>query len=279
MDSNIVSTNDESAGRHRVGAVRFFNARPLTYGLEKRPDIELQLKEPAQLGEALVEGTIEVGMVPSIDYQLCQKELTIIPVGAIGSREEVLTVRVFSQIPLEEIDHLACDTSSHTSVVLVQIIWQLCYGRKLTVEPLKNDIQSEAAILLIGDKVIPQLGQWRYELDLGRAWSKLTELPFVYAVWAVLAGTQTDELTNILLGASRQGQRNIDDIVNCFAGGHGFDHELGHKYFTDNIIFDFGPAQQQALKHFYQLAFQMGLIPELRPLRLAEVTVGSESHN
>jgi chorismate dehydratase len=268
MNNTTQNHQEKSDGRYRVGAVSFFNARPLIYGLDGHPRVLLQPKVPAQLGRDLNSGAIDVGLVPSIDYQTSRSDWLILPIAAIGSEGEVLTVRVFSKQPLDEIDCLACDTDSHTSVVLARIIWHLRYGRSLTVKPLR-DIESEKAILLIGDKVLGQLGSWPYELDLGAAWARLTSLPFVYAFWAVPTETETnaDVLAGILQRACRDGIAHIDEIIERYAGQHGFDDEIARRYFADNLVFDFGTRQRQGLTRFYELAYQLQLVPQQRPLR------------
>ena len=270
MNNTPQNYQEEADGRYRVGAVSFFNARPLIYGLDGHSRVLLQPKVPAQLGRDLNSGAIDVGLVPSIDYQTSRSDWLILPIAGIGSQGEVLTVRVFSQQPLDEIDCLACDTDSHTSVVLARIIWHLRYGRSLAVKPLR-DIESEPAILLIGDKVLGQLGRWPHELDLGAAWTQLTSLPFVYAFWVVPTETETETntgvLTEILQRTCREGMAHIDEIIERYAGQHGFDDEIARRYFADNLVFDFGVRQQQGLTRFYELAYQLQLVPHQRPLR------------
>ena len=270
---NHLEEQEEADNRYRVGAVSFFNARPLIYGLDGCPRVLLQPKVPAQLGLDLDSGTIDVGLVPSIDYQTSRSDWLILPIAAIGSEGEVLTVRVFSQQPLDEIDSLACDTDSHTSVALARIIWHLRYSRSLAVKPLR-DIESESAILLIGDKVLGQLGRWPHELDLGSAWTELTLLPFVYAFWAVPFGVNADVLAGILQRTCREGMANIDDIIERYAGQHGFDDDIARRYFADNLVFDFGTRQRQGLTRFYELAYQLQLVPQQRPLRFFPSSMG-----
>ncbi len=275
MNNTLQNHQEKVYGRYRVGAVSFFNARPLIYGLDTHSRVLLQQKVPAQLGRDLDSGDIDVGLVPSIDYQVSRKDWLILPIAAIGSEGEVLTVRVFSRQPLDKVDCLTCDTDSHTSVALARIIWHLQYGRSLTVKPLK-DIKSEPAVLLIGDKVLGQLGRWPYELDLGETWTRLTSLPFVYAFWAVPTETETnaDVLAGILQRTCREGMANIDEIIERYAGQHGFDDEIARRYFADNIVFDFGTRQQQALTRFYELAYQLQLVSQQRPLRFYPSSMG-----
>lgn len=263
----------------RIGAVSFFNARPLIYELERHPQVQLTRIAPAKLPEAVNAGRLDTALVPSIDYQY-NNDWIILPVAAIASHGPVLTVRLFSRKPPETIHTLACDPDSHTSVTLARIIWQLKFHRRLEIIPLPSQLDSADAILLIGDKVLPQLDRWPYQLDLGQAWTELTQLPFVYAFWVVNARTKNlcEPLLKILRQAYQQGIANLDTIIDRYAGEHGFDTILARKYFSQNIEFEFGPLQQQGLKTFYELAYQHKLVPNLRPLRLypfADVSTGS----
>ncbi|MCF7958080.1 MAG: menaquinone biosynthesis protein [Phycisphaerae bacterium] len=255
---------------YRLGVVRFFNARPLIYGLQNSPGVELWPAVPADLGEKLDAGAIDVALVPSIDYQLSKKNWEIMPAGAIGSLGEVLTVRVFSIGATAKIKRLICDTDSHTSVMLARIIWKLRYGREVEIirgraNQITNEaLETDTGVLLIGDKVLGHLRKWPYELDLGQAWDEMTGLPFVYAFWAVREGFGSSGLAGVLKKAWQEGMGKIDQVVDQYADRHGFTAEVAKRYLTENICFDFGPAQQQGLQRFYQLAYESGYIPQLK---------------
>lgn len=265
---------------YRVGAISYFNTRPLIYQLDQHRQVELTRVVPAELARAINSQAVHTGLVPSIDYQIAGADWLILPVAAIASFGSVLTIRIFSQIPLERIRSLACDPDSHTSVVLAQILWRLQFQRRVQIVPLPSDIRSAEAVLLIGDKVLAQLDYWAYQLDLGEAWTEFTDLPFVCAFWAVKneGKNHWDELVAILQGAYRSGIDHLKEIVSRYAEEHGFDKSLAYQYLTQNIKFAFGPAQQQGLEKFYELAYQFELIPTLRPLQLypyAEISVSS----
>ena len=254
--------------RFHVGVVSFFNARPLIYGLEKDHRLVLQHQVPARLPEGIDRGEFDTALVPSIDYQRPQSHWCILPAGVIASPGDVLTVRVFSQVPFEKITCLACDTDSHTSVVLAQIIWHMRFAQRLQIRPLVGATDTETAVLLIGDKVIPELPRWRFQLDLGQAWTELTNLPFVYAFWAAPVGKNIDPLPAILQQACRQGLKNIESVVEQYASQHGFPNELGLTYFTRNLSYHLGPREKAALEKFYSIAHELGLTKCRRPLRI-----------
>ena len=254
----------------RIGTVPFFNALPLTFGLDERTDVILRRLPPAQLAAALDADCLDAALVPAIDYQHAAHPWSILPVGAIGSRGPVLTVQVFSRCPLDRITTLAVDTDSHTSVALAQIIWRLHYGCPLQTTLLDTNDALPDAVLLIGDKVLAQNGQWPHQLDLGAAWHELTRLPFVYAFWAVRHPRHAHRITVILEEARREGMRRLDSIISRHARAHGFDRQLAHPYFTQNICYDMGSDQMQGLNRFYQLAHDLGLTSALRKLFLPD---------
>ncbi len=258
----------ERAGRFRVGAVRFFNARPLIYRLDQDERVELVREVPARLAEALAERRVDTALLPSIDYQRTGADWLILPVSVIGSCGKVLTVRIFSRIPLERVAKIYCDTDSHTSVVLARILWRGLYGRELAVEPLADRAEEGESVLLIGDKVLPQLGgDWAYQLDLGGAWTQWTGLPFVYAFWALAEKENSDLLVQILREAFADGMRNLDTIIDRYGPEHGFSRAAGRKYFAKNIRFEFGERERAGLSRFYELAYQLKLTERNRVMR------------
>src|SRR5258706_1058516 len=53
----------------RVGSVSFLNAKPLIHGLESAKDVNLSLAVPSRLLEGLRQGSLDVALLPVIDYQ------------------------------------------------------------------------------------------------------------------------------------------------------------------------------------------------------------------
>ncbi len=252
---------------YKVGVVSFFNARPLIWGLADEQRVELCPAVPSALAAGLDSGEYGAALVPSIDYQRSSKPWRILPEGIIGSRGEVLTVRVFSRTPLKEVEEVACDVDSHTSVALLEVVWRLRYKKDIKVIPCSASPAGYDTVMLIGDKVLCHLGWWDYEIDLGQLWTELTGLPFAYAFWAVPDGVDNDELVGILADAYRQGLKKRDLIADTYGGEHGFTSERGQEYFRRNICYDFDDEMRQGLARFYELAHEMGIIPHNREMR------------
>jgi len=116
----------------RLGAVAYLNARPLVYGLEIRTDLfALRFDVPSKCAALLHEGSIDLGMIPSIEY-LQSDAYRIVPDLAIVSRGAVASVALFTTRPVRDVRSIAMDSSSRTSVALVRI---LCGAARCSFRP------------------------------------------------------------------------------------------------------------------------------------------------
>jgi chorismate dehydratase len=247
-----------------VGCVSFFNSKPLIYGLETEPGIQLSLDVPSRLLAGLAEKRFDVALLPVIDYQKLDG-LTILPAGGIGCRGPTLTVRIFSPAPIERITTLACDGDSHTSVALARILLAERYGIRPEFVPLGGPGgQTDGpgvARLLIGDKVVcAEPAGFPHQLDLGEAWNRWTGLPFVFAVWMARQGVEIGTLPARLEKAKRAGVSHIEDLIERFALPAGWPAETARKYLTEYLQYDIGDEQLAAIRLFHMLAHRHGLI-------------------
>ncbi len=104
-------------------------------------------------------GEVQAGLMSVVDYQMCERELVLVPAGMIGCDGATLTVRLFSKVPAREIRVVHGDTDSHTSVMLAEVILRERYGVGAKVVPLersgdRSQRSGPETMLLIGDKVV-----------------------------------------------------------------------------------------------------------------------------
>lgn len=256
----------------RIGCVSFLNAKPLIYGLETDARVALTLDVPSRLLDGLRDRRFDVALLPVIDYQR-MPGLRLLSSGGIGCDGPTLTVRIFSQVPIEQIRSLACDPDSHTSVALARVILNGQYGLRPEFTGLGNasaPCDPKAARLLIGDKVVrDEPTGYPYQLDLGEAWKRWTGLPFVFAAWMAVPDVDLGDLPARLEVARRRGLEHVDEIVAMHAGPHGWPDDVAHKYLTEYLQFDVGKQQMAAITHFHQLAAESGIVPSpARPLEV-----------
>jgi len=251
---------------HRLGAVSFLNAKPLTAGLDGDPSIELLFDVPSRLPELLDSFRVDAALVPVIDLVQGGRSWQIISDACIGCDGETLTVRVFSRVPAGQIRTLHVDGDSHTSVALARIIWRELYGVTLDVVPLRGTetVADCEAILLIGDKVVNhKLLDYEIETDLGSAWKSLTSLPFVFACWAAHRDAPTDvaALAARLSAARDAGVAAAKMIAADFGPGLGWPVRLAERYLTARLKFNLGPRQREGLARFLDLAKRYEIVP------------------
>jgi chorismate dehydratase len=203
----------------RLGAVDYLNARPLVYGLELKTDLfSLRFDVPSKCAALLHEGSIDVGMIPSIEY-VRGRDYRIVPGLGIISDGPVASVALFTTRPVDAIRTIAADTSSRTSNALLRILCVERFGIDPDFQPMPPDAEAMLhrcdAALLIGDPALfldhQRLGATK--IDLGEEWKALTALPFVWAFWAGRRDALSGEALNALIAARDRGVAASDDVA------------------------------------------------------------------
>jgi chorismate dehydratase len=261
----------------RVGAVRYLNARPLTYCLgEFAPRAELAIDVPSRLSESLERGELDVAMIPSIDY-FRRPDYKVISNACIACRGAVRSVRLFSRVPFEKIGTLALDEGSRTSAALVRIILKDEFGLDPSVETLPIGAAAADspadAVLVIGDRGIASpLDSFTYVRDLGEHWAQTTGLPFVFAMWIARAGIDLHGFDAELSRARDEGVKRIPEIARLEAEEGWISARDCLVYLRDHLHFYFGDEQRRGLELFYHRARQMGFIPRETNIELQYAT-------
>ncbi len=260
----------------RIGCVNYLNTVPLIEGLDDLREAELVKAVPSNLIPLLENDEVDVALVSLVDAAKSAVPMSILPCGMIGSDGPTLTVRLYSQVPIDQITSVHADTDSHTSVVLCRLLLAEMYG----LEPRIIDYDAREQIpiaqgapaddptggqwpetmLLIGDKVVtgsPPAVRYPHQLDLGEAWKELTGLPFVYAVWMCRSDRASDPkiaAATVLLDRQRRHNRTrIDAIVSAQAPTHRWPVDLARKYIGSCLLYDYNDRAQEAATRFIEM--------------------------
>jgi chorismate dehydratase len=250
----------------RVGAVNYLNTKPLVYGMERiAPQAELSFDLPSRLADQLAAGQLDVALIPSIEF-FQDPSYTIVSDACIGCRGPVLSVKLFSRLPVTQIRTLALDEGSRTSAALVQILLAERFGLHPRLQPLAiGDTLADTAadaVLLIGDRAIHSPpGRFAEVWDLGDEWCRWAELPFVFAMWTARAGVDLQGVDAALGEARDLGVAHLPQIAEAEAPALGLTVPQCLSYLRDHLYFYLGTREQQGLELFQQRAAGLGLAP------------------
>ncbi len=246
--------------KFRIGSVKYLNAVPLTRGIEG----EIVFATPAQLAEMLRRDELDAALV-SITEVLLNDRYDILDGIAIASLGEVYSVLLAHRKPLEEAAEIFCDTASLTSVNLLKVLLaeKNLFPRFVPLENYAAAAEKDF-VLLIGDRAIdfqraPHIHQI---FDLGFAWHELTNLPFVYAVWALRRGIENKELRQELRDAKRFGMETLDGIIET---REEYDEDFRRDYFEWNIHFHLAEDEKRGIAKFCELLRKHNLGPVFEP--------------
>ena len=86
------------------------------------------------------------------------------------------------------------------------------------------------------------------------------------AEFAAAQRLDAKQLYSHLERAKQAGVQNIERIVRDHAIPRGWPAELARKYLTENLRYDVGPREIEAIRRFHDLAADEGIIPTVREL-------------
>lgn len=256
----------------RLGAVKYLNARPLTWALDRFDGAwQIRYDVPSVCAELLHSGEVDLGLVPSIEY-LSAADYRLVPGIGITSCGPVRSVALFSRVAIEAIRTVALDTSSRTSVALLKVLCRHRFGIDPEFVPhgpqLDVMARTHDAGLLIGDPALDAdyaaLGLEK--IDLGAEWTAMTGLPFVYAAWTGRPAAVDAERVRALQDAQAAGIRATETIAAEYGQGDRRAADRAAEYLRHNVKYGLGPAEVAGLQRFLDCAAELGLAPRRRSL-------------
>ena len=241
--------------RWRIGAVSYLNTRPLLLGMEHTPfkdRIELIKSYPAKIAQELLDGTIDIGLVPVAIMPLLTNP-QIVSKYVIGTEGEVASVALFSQVPMEQIERVYLDYQSRTSVALAKVLLAQYWNKNVefiaATEGYIDQISGTTAGVIIGDRALASLDQFDHIYDLGLTWKQHTGLPFVFAAWVANKPIPADFIEAFDV-ANGYGLTHLDEVIALIPASEQV-YDL-HKYYTENISYELTQEKRKGLDKFLE---------------------------
>jgi chorismate dehydratase len=252
----------------RIGSVPYLNAKPLLWGLDRDPAVDLTLRPPARLVPLMERGSLDAALLPSIEC--LRLGLVHVPDIGIASPGRTDSVLLHLKRPMRRVRRVALDRNSRTTNALARILLERRYGlnpKYVTHDPDgKTDFRKKASIdaaVTIGDASFRDWGL--PSLDLGASWRDFTGLPFVFAVWALRR--RDAALMRRLRGAAREGKGRLKEICREEHRRVNLTPAECSLYLTERITYELGPLERSGLRLFERYARSLGLLDSTRGRR------------
>jgi chorismate dehydratase len=217
--------------------------------------MELIEEYPSRIAAMLVEGTIDVGLVPVAVIPKLE-EWHLVTDYCIGAEGEVASVCLFSEVPVQQVEKVLLDYQSKTSVNLCKILlkhhWKMAPKLEdATGEDYRSQIKGTTAGVVIGDRALEQRAISPYIYDLAANWKEMTGLPFVFAAW-IANKKLPDDFVAAFNAANGVGLQNIAAVV----AENPYQQYNLTKYYTENIDYRLSPGKRDGMKRFLELLEQ-----------------------
>ena len=238
----------------KISAVSYLNTIPFIHGLKQSElikTIDLQLDYPSICADKLINGTVDLALVPvAVIPKL--KEAYIISDYCIGANGAVDTVCLYSDVPIEEIESIALDYQSRTSVALLRVLlkeyWQLNPELKKANVGFEENIKGNHAALVIGDRAFALNTKHAYIYDLSAIWKEMTGFPFVFAAWVANTKLPQDFIISFNK-ALEKGLSNIDKAL-ALEGDSYPNCENPEDYLNNKISYNLDIEKQKGMELF-----------------------------
>lgn len=273
----------------RVGRIPFLVCAPYFHAsLEGRPGVGFTDGAPRALNRLLAEGSVDCAPSSSFEYARRASGYRLIPGLCTSGRGEVKSVLLLSREPWERLDGrmVRLSPDSDTSNALVRVLSRFRFGvapdfreSPDTAGPDASGGGEAAAAVLIGDAALREAARdaWPYRYDLARVWQEWQGVPLPLGVWILRADAARDKRD-----AVREYVRHLRDSLAAFFAdpsgrldawervyGIPLDRPAALDFFS-TADYALTSRHEQALRTFYGLCAEAGLLPEVPELRWHE---------
>ncbi|MBC2695659.1 MAG: menaquinone biosynthesis protein [Desulfobacteraceae bacterium] len=259
------------------------NVAPVYYGLDNglKPDwLNIVSAPPSILNNMMVKNDLDISPVSSVAYAKNQDEWLLLPDLSISCFGRVVSVILVSKKPFEKLTNnkVIITDKSAAAAELLKLLFSIKRVKPVfETMPIQcpDEIKKSAdAALIIGDKALKEKWELHFDhvFDLGQMWLELTDLPFVFALWAVrksFTDKQPEVVSSIIKLfniSKKQGKKNIEDIAKKASEILGIDIDICKKYY-ELLNYNLGPLQLKGIRTFFDKLYHEKILPQKVQLR------------
>lgn len=231
----------------------YSNSAPL---VDKLSDVDPRVRvindHPASLVRDLMSGRADVALIP-VAHLFAHPELVMLEGLGVAADGPVQSVLLKCNKKMGKIRTIARDPASATSNALAEILMTKFFRQDIEMHDF-NTLEKPDASVVIGDRALCAEPGPAGDIDLAEAWKKWTQLPFVFAVWAVRKDFESiDEVTRIAHKAYTAGFMDTEQIAERYLQKLGGSHEFWVDYLDNAIHYKLGQDDLEGMARFRKL--------------------------
>ena len=275
---DLEQTNNNLNAKKSFSVIDQLNNIPFIYAFENQliqNEYSFLKNSPLKSGKSLLDGEIDMGVIPVTTFAKTKETWKIIPHISISCFNTSKNVKLFFKTGLQDLNKIAVDERADSELALLKILMQEKYNitpEYIEMKPnLEHMLKWADAALLIGDEALHEQELNKSSFDLGEEWHDLTGLPMVFSFWAGRQiAVQTEDVKNII-NSTNLGLKNLENIAKDYAKNSDFSWALYHDYLTQNVNYKFTEEEHAGLTEFYNYAFYYGLIEYIPDILFFEI--------
>lgn len=203
---------------------------------------------PSLLAQQLKDGSIDVALLPVAAMPGIPNARIVSDYG-IATDGNVVSVAIFSHVPMEQITEVYLDYQSRTSVKLAEVLLKNYWKKNVVYKPADehyiDNIKGTTAGVIIGDRALQVLHNYPYVYDLSAAWKQHTGLDFIFAAW-VSNKELTQDFISRFNAANAAGLQHLATVISQ----NPFPYYDLNTYYNDNIKYLLDERKKQGLSKF-----------------------------
>ncbi len=250
-----------------LGVLPQLYCRPLVWHLGHQHRFSVKTGTPAENALGLRRHELTAALMTPLDYAREMSHSQLLPAAAVSSEGRGDVVTLHFREGLHTISTLAADPSSSAEIVLAKIILSEQFESDPSivpaVGPLSLMLERADAALVVGLEKVPGAAGHANMIDLVDAWTDMTRLPYVHAVWCGrIDDIEPDDINDIT--PSRETVISaIDDIA-----AHSEPELAGSvRDYLETFTFGITDDIESAMTEFLRYAYYHGFIPDIPDLR------------
>jgi len=250
-----------------LGILSQLYCRPLVWHLEHQKRFTIETGTPTANAIRVRRHELAAALMSPLDYAREMSHSRLFPAVAVSSEGRGGVVTLHFREGLHTIATLAADPSSAAEIVLAKIILGEQFESEPSIVPvvatLPLMLEKADAALVVGTENVEGAAQHPNMIDLVDAWTDMTRLPYVHAIWC----GRIDNITAQDIEEITPGRETVTSAINDIAS-----RSLPHlaqsvRDYLELFSYEITEETEIAMSEFLRYSYYHGFIPDIPELR------------